>query len=455
MGRVICPFCLKQHDMNGMCPETKETVPSTFVKEYEQVKPLWLVNVGFKRHGKTTYMAALTLMLEKLSIVLEDVYSDPLDNYTIEAIRRMRIEAKEGKIAGPTAVVEQGSYRPMLLSMYNLPTSGSRCLVMYDVAGEAYSALSKNVVPAIRHCSTIWFLVSLSDLPEDKEGKTITELFKVYRSGMEQMKVDLRGRNLVVVYTKSDKEPSTREVKDYLRNDPFQNLTLSSAGDQRLRNFSLPDYVDEMRRMSDYLHDYTRTRVESGAAFISMVKSQGMNLRFCVTSALGQGAEDGTYLLREDAKRFRVLDPFFWAVELDMQENDRAFQFAIDASNAEDYSRALQIWEAISNVGGVTAYQLGQVQPLAVAGQRPPDVPARRDLPRLIGPILEQAPPDSKLVVLASGKILDLMDFSSTSWRERLTLVTLDENDPQEWPNTIVYRPTDKPDVVVDSMLRA
>jgi hypothetical protein len=439
--------------MTKACPATGQIVPATFVKEYDQVKPLWLVTIGFKRHGKTTYLAALTLMLEKLSIVLEDVFADPLDMRTINAIRNMRIEAKEGKISGPTD--EQPNYLPLLLSMYNLPESGSRCLVMYDVAGETYAALDKTVVPAIRHCTTTWFLISLSDLPEDKEGKTITELFKVYRSGMEQMKVDLRDRNLVVVYTKADKEPSTRDVKDYLRNDPFQNLTLSSAKDQSLNNFSLTDYIADMGRMSDYLREYTRTRVESGAAFINMVKAQGMNLHFCVTSALGQGAEDGSLRLREDAKRFRVLDPFFWAIALDMQESARSFQLAVDGSDETTYRRALELWEVAANHGDVTTYLLGQTQAVAVPGQRPPDNSPRVDAACLIGPILEQVPPDGRLLLLTGNRILDLMDFYNTSWRDRLILVTMDESSTQEWPNTMVYRTQDKPDMVIDALLRA
>jgi hypothetical protein len=257
-----------------------------------------------------------------------------------------------------------------------------------------------------------------------------------------------------VVYTKADKEPSTRDVKDYLRNDPFQNLTLSSAGNQALNDFSLTDYITDMRRMSDYLREYTRTRVDSGAAFINMVKAQGMNLHFCVTSALGQGAEDGSLRLREDAKRFRVLDPFFWTIALDMQESARSFQLAVDSTDQNIYHRALDLWDAAANHGDVTTYLLGQSQALAVPGQRPPDTSPGRNNPHLIGPILDQAPADSRLAVLTGSRIIDLMDFYNTSWRDRLILVTIDESFAQEWPNTIVYRPTDTPDVVIDALLR-
>jgi hypothetical protein len=452
MARVICPFCLKQHDMTSSCPDTGEIAPPTFVKEYDTVKPLWLVTIGFKQHGKTTYLAALTLMLEKLSIVLDDVFADALDQPTIDAIRRMRIEAKEGKLSGPT--VERPSYRPLLLSMYNLPESGSRCLVMYDIAGEAYTALDKTLVPAIRHCTTTWFLISLSDLPEDKEGKTITELFKVYRNGMENMKVDLRGRNLVVVYTKADKEPATKEIKEYLRLDPFQNLTLSSGSLLSAQDFSLHDYIDRMRAMSNYLRDYTRTRVDGGASFINMVKAQGMNLEFCVTSALGQGAENGAQRLREDAKRFRVLDPFFWAIALDMTENARSISLVMDAAEAEVYQRALGAWDIIANHGDVTTYFLGQTTPAGIPGQRPPAAAPRQDYQHLIGPILENAAPDTRMIVMTSNRILDLMDFYNSSWRDRLVLVPLTDDARQDWPRTAVYRPGDTPDVLVDALLR-
>ncbi len=77
-------------------------MPTQYIKDYTKAPPLWLVTVGFSQHGKTTYLAALTLMLEKLSVPLEDVYVEQLDEYTNQAIRQMQIDAMNAKAADQT-----------------------------------------------------------------------------------------------------------------------------------------------------------------------------------------------------------------------------------------------------------------------------------------------------------------------------------------------------------------
>ncbi|GAB4204689.1 MAG: hypothetical protein OHK0022_30070 [Roseiflexaceae bacterium] len=457
MVRIICPFCLKQHDVSGVCPDTGQQVPETFVKEYETVRPLWLVNVGFKEHGKTTQLLTTVMMLNRLSVVLDGFYPDPIDDHTLTTLRQWQAAIKLLRL--PDATKEPSPdkpYRPFLLSLYNLPIYDSRCLVIYDVAGENYESLSKQAVPALQHCSTIWFVVSLDDLAKDDQVKTITELFKSYSSMMQRMKVDLRNRNLVVIYTKADKSPEHPEVINYLTSDPLKYLAEEGFSDEPLENFSLEQYMTKLQEMSDMLQNYTRTRVDGGSAFIAMVKAQGMKLHFCVTSALGQdGRRRGEHVYIDGAPRcLRVLDPLFWALKLDAQQGVRAFRLAVDPSDIEGYRYAQKLWEALTPLGGVMTFRLGQKAVFAGLGQCPPDEPPESNQPRLIGPLLEQAQPSDKLVVVVSRPIPDLLDFVDTSWRDRLLLVMPDGVATQGWPHTIAYSPTDPPSVVIDALLR-
>jgi len=459
MARVICPFCLKPHDfMSSLeCPVYKETVPAAYVRDYNKVPPLWLVTIGFTQHGKTTYLAALTLMLESIDKVWDGVYYRHLDQYTLDTIRQWRQEAMQGELppANPKAVP-----RPILFNIYNIPESGSRCLVMYDVSGEIYSSLSEveEYVTSIKQVKTTWFLVSLPDLLSDEEGKTITDLFNVYLSGMENLRIDLRGQNLIVVYTKGDEAVFPREFKDYLRADPFRGLTRRDTIIPGPEDFSLEVYIQGMRDISNQLQEYTRKQVQGGAAFISMAKANGMNLAFCVTSALGESPDSASNRLRADAFRYRVLDPFLWAVILETPASSRPIGLVVDASRKSRsvYDKALLpvVWDHLSDYGELTTYYLGQASPASRPGQRPLDSPPSVAHQRLIGPILEEASPETRFMVIGTGPITDLADFQNSPWRDRVLLVMMGEDHQRDWPNTIVYRTGDAPTVLVDALLR-
>ncbi|MCP4124895.1 MAG: hypothetical protein GY751_24400 [Bacteroidetes bacterium] len=459
MARVICPFCLKPHDFASSleCKEySEEIVPNIYVRDYNKVPPLWLVTIGFSRHGKTTYLAALTLMLENISKVWHDVYYRPLDQCTIDGIRQMRREAIHGELPSKT---DPGKVpRPLLFNVYDLPESGSRCLVMYDVAGETYESLNEvqEYVTSIKEVSTTWFIVSLSDLQSDEEGKALPDLFHMYLSGMENLRIDLNGRNLIVVYTKGD-TITAREFRDYLMADPLQDLTLQDADIKDPESFSFHDYIKQMKEVSDQFEDYTRRRVKGGAAFINMVKANGMNLVFCVTSALGESPDSTSNRLSVNARRYRVLDPFLWAITLESPETSRSIGLIADTSpdSQSVYNEGFigKIWDHLSDYGDITTYYMGQSSPASQPGQRSPDDLPRLVRQRLIGPILEQSPPDTCFIVISTGRIIDLGDFYNSSWRNRLLLAMTGEDYQQDWPNTFVYRPGDNMTVLVAALL--
>ncbi len=462
MARVICPFCLKHHDFKSSsltCPISEQHVPADYVNEYNKVPPLWLIAVGFAQHGKTTYLAALTLMLENISKIWCGMYYNPLDQYTTDKIREMRREAKEGKSTTPTSK-EQG-FRPLLFSVYDLPEKGSRCLVMYDVAGEIYNSLDEvhKVGPAIRQAYTIWFLVSLANLQNDPQGKRITELFNVYRQGMQNMQIDLKGRNLIVIYTKSDIVNFPKELEEYWISDPFKGIARSNPDNRNIQEFSLDEYIKRMKFISERLEEYTINRVDGGTAFVNMVKAKGLNLVFCLTSALGESPDPHTKrLFHADVDRFRVLDPFLWAITLEEAKVSKSIALVIDTTQEnqpiDSESLILPVWENLSDYGELTIYYLGQLSIISKPGQRPPgNLPAlaRR---RLIGPILEQIASDTYLIVICNGYIIDLEDFYDSKWRERLLLISVGENMHHNWPHKIAYRLGDDHQILVDEFLR-
>lgn len=485
MSQPLCPFCLEPHDFSRSleCDDQKifevdeqgkrsrVEVPRQYVTGYNQVPPQWLVTVGFSRHGKTCYLAALTLMLEELNRVWKNTNYTyrPLDTYTDILIKRIRQEAKSGVMPDKTDLSLLP--RPMLIYTFNVPQIGSNCLVLYDTPGEFYRTLigekDKDKLRSLKKVSNIWFLVSLSDLDseENVEQMRINNLLNTYLTSMEYMGQDLKGRNLIVVYTKGDRivnqpgYPLPKEVVDYFRNDPFKDLTNYQTplpSDQ----FNLLDYVAKIKDVSKLLEDYTREHVKGGGAFIELAKQYGMNSYFCLVSALGQNPQ-GKFLDIE-ASRFRVLDPYFLALYLE-QENilakkNRTIRLVLDGSSTggDIYQYNLSsIAEELARYGQITTYFLGQSRPASRKDQPPPKALPKVHKSRLIGPVLDQSKrSDDFFVVISGQKIHDLEDYAQSSMKNHILLAAVGEEEYQNWPNQINLRPGDSIDLLYAEVRR-
>lgn len=460
MPRLLCPYCLKPHDFGASdaCqtdPELK--VPRAYIQHYHQAPPLWLVTIGFPRHGKTTYLAALSLLLENVSWAWPEAISRYLDSYTFETIRTIRREATEG-ISRPATQLRGSVLKtppPLLIQLRGMRGIGSRCLALYDLPGELFEKLDEleKYVAVVREVRTIWFLVSVDDLLGDKKGRSLKELFDIYHKAMDDLRIDLDGRNLVVVFTKGDQRPAAVEVKNYLRDDPFQQLNVPGADLAALGNFSLAAYRGEMERMSGFLEDYTRKHVPGGAAFVASVRGNGLSLHFCVLSALGDNPDDEGRLAVE-ASRYRVLDPLFWAAALEERTDKRSVALIVDTAEVLDEAYrdgALeQLWQYLARDNEILLYYLGSQRARGQSGQQPLGTPPRRRHQRLIGPILDRLPADCRAIAITSGRLLDLQDFAQTSWKDRLIVLELDDEIDNRWPHRETYRPSEDPARPVD-----
>jgi hypothetical protein len=470
MAQPICPFCLGRHDLTlRECTKTeaesnspkKEEIPSLYIDKYDQVSPIFLVTIGFSKHGKTTYQAALTWMLEKLNRVFKGATYQTLDQYTFNWIKNVREDAKRGRVPAKTGMSVP---RPALLHMYNLPLFGSRCLVLYDTPGEVFTDLSiikhTGYLQSLNAVRNLWFIISLKDLEESPE-QNIHDLLNVYLTGMVQMGWSLKGRNLIVIYTKADAVIDRRdatlplEIEHYLKNDPFRGLTISDNASAP-SSIDLEAYLAQMQEISSKLKEYTRQEINGGGAFINLAENiYDLGLHFTITSALGSSPNDqGGMDVETD--RYRVLDPFFWALDLNQLEVPHPISLILDATSSDTgaadgsagsalvYQLPLDKLEQIlSEQGEVMTFLLGQSRPASQRGQTPPTKAPRSPRPRLIGPILEQPQFGKHYIVITTGPIQDLADFNSREWQDRLLLVSLGEEEVQNWPNQIVLRSND------------
>ena len=463
---TICPFCFHVHDFRSVrsCPATTYPVPDAYLEPGEESSPpLWLMTVGFRRHGKSCFVAALASVLETLQGCSHGSFT-PLDRYTFDRLREMRGREVSGRVEPRTAA---GSSRALLFQTRDLPGLGSRSLVVYDLPGESFDDFDKvaEYAPAMRAVQTVWLFVSLRDFDEDNEGRTLQELFAVYRAGMRRLRIGLGGRTVIVVFTKFDQQERPLRVREYLREDPL-NERLRAAedveedcrpadGDAPLRLDA--EYRREMADISERLEHFTRKQVRGGAGFLNMARSEGMTVVFAAVSALGDEAErNGTRAA--DGSPYRVIDPLLWAAERSAPQTGRRFHLVLDEIAAEGAIAApdvVELWHRLGGLGEVSTYILGRRPPAAGIGQPPPS-PVRRTGSRLIGPLLESLSAGDRVLILAAGPILDLGDFEHTEWPRRTLIVRYGEGSPDSdrWQVLAPPGAADEVEPMVERFLR-
>ncbi len=467
MSNPVCPFCQDVHDYDesNMCPAYGYEIPVDYLEKYSKNPPLWLVTVGYSQHGKTCFLSALTMMLENLNSVWPTTYF-PLDQNTRDQIRQMRIEMAEGSQPKPTQLKEIP--QPLLLHMYDIPDVGSKSLIVYDSAGEAFDQIlddedAKNL-SALREVNNIWFLISLKDLEKDK-SRRLFDLFNIYVDGMKRLMkgASLEGRNLIVVYTKADKlgDRLPADIKNYLYNDPFQDLTNehSPRNTDAMRTVTVKDYFDKMKTISKGLEEYTKTDIPTGGAFINLARRSGMGIYFTAMSALGADPDPYDNSLPTDAKRIRVLDPLLWALFLDQPIERTPINLILDGSlesqNLYSNYDIKSIASELGSLGKLTSYYMGRTKPIALPGQSPPLYKPKHLRPRLLGPILEKVDQNVPQIVISTGVIYDLADFSQREWGEQIFIIYVGvEEEPQSWPNNIVIRENETDIEVANKELR-
>jgi hypothetical protein len=444
-----------------MCKDTpnqNEEIPELYITQYDEVPPIWLLTVGFSRHGKTCYIAALTLMLENLYRVWTETTWFPLDDYTTKLIRGTRHQAFKGGVPEHTEHL-----RPIFINMYEVPKFKDNCLVIYDAPGEIYEDFQtfgsdEITLRPLKKVKNIWFLVSLDTLDNDPEKK-INDLLNIYIAGMQRLKLSLAGRNLIVVYTMADKlmEVMPEDVTTYLLDDPFKNITSKNQTDLK-KNISVQTYIEKMKGVSGKLEKYTIEKVPGGGAFVKLARRSGMGLYFSITSALGADPVNGE-MGEESAARFRVLDPYLWALHLnEPDKKPLSIKLILDGTLESEviYSRLgiSNLFDALSDMGDVTTYILGQTSQVSVKNQTPPTKRPSIPKSRLIGPILDRQESETVIVVITTGKIEDLADYPASEWASRILIVKIGEEQTQEWGNQIIIRENDENSLVVDEVRR-
>jgi len=482
-------------------------VPRSYIDNYERSKPLWLATIGFSRHGKTSYLGSLSLLLENADKFWKHSSVRYLDPYTDQNIQNAREIMSDRRVFEKTRMWgEDGSAsggnqikkiapppRPLLIKVTAIPDFNSRCLVLYDAAGEYFETLTGipdgvsqvSYIKSLKAVRTIWFVVSLPDLanPKESKSKSLRDLLDVYVTGMENLGWDIRGRNLIVVYTKGDRlkniEYVPREIRDYLLEDKYGPLVgkINNADPSTFyrpverENFNIHEYLSEMEVISGKLEKYTND-LAGGSAFLSLAEDYGLKVYFTITSALGTDAQDGQAITNYTS--YRMLDPLLWALKLDaeppipttikiiLDTNHPTFETVNKAGGNPVYSLPFDfLTPELGKIGDeVVAHYLGRSKPCSLSGQKPPADPPKQRYPRVLRPLLSDQESDTLALIFTNGPIEDLDDFLDLEsglyeiWKNRLFIVSLSKNYESTWTWTINFNPGEHPEKIINQFKR-
>jgi hypothetical protein len=291
-------------------------------------------------HGRTSFLWAMLFMLRQLSRVWPGYVCWPLDEPTGSSLLEIHQMLRQGLLP-KRWTPEGGQHCRHALHLRNMNPWGDQRFVIWDWPDTVFCperlASTPETKPIDWNLPALW-LLSLSDL-DDVQGRfldlTLDNLVQVrYASGEAAREIPFR---LIIVLTKGDAITDLpKELRCFLKEDPLAKAL--STGPSRL--FRAHDELDlsashvlggqetypegdplnayfEARKLIDDLTRDWMSSNSAGRALLGRADDLGIELRFSVVSATGSGFESGGRLATAWSPR-RVLDPYFWSLEMSL-----------------------------------------------------------------------------------------------------------------------------------------
>ncbi len=316
--RIICPYCLAEIRGSSNvknCPKCKNVLPPLYVHDYVRHPPFFVQVFGWSKVGKSVFLQALTLMLVKMAKVWPEYAHAAATDPSQQAEQEVNEYLEKGKMPPPTPLGLREAY---IMVLNNMERWGGRTLVTRDCAGEIFDKLEVPVeqAPFLLNAPTTFMLISLADIPQSA-GRSINMLMTNYINTLLKHEVNFKKeqRKLVVVLTKGDIIPNLpSNLRNYLTNDPLWAAVNTSGRVDQMNALAMAKYIEVMGRVSEAIRDWIQQEAQ-GQSFVRLAKQHNIDLRFSVISSTGAPVEKGGSMSIALAPR-RVLDPYFWALEL-------------------------------------------------------------------------------------------------------------------------------------------
>ncbi len=320
--RLICPYCLAE--IRGSrnierCPVCKKDLPVQYVHDYKAHPPFFVQVFGWSRTGKTVFLSALTLMLVKMSKVWPRYHYSAATDASQRKVQEINEYIANGHMPPVTQLGEQEVY---VMLLENMELWGGRALVTRDCAGEIFDNLQVSIdqAPFLLNAPTTFMFISLPDLPASG-GHSMNMLLENYVNTLMKHGVNFNKekRKLVVVFTKADLiRELPANLRNYLISDPLWAAVNNPGSVQQMDAIAMQEYLETMGRVSEAIRDWIQ-KDAPGQVFVRFAESKNIEMRFSVISSTGSPVSDQGSMLQALTPR-RVLDPYFWALDLQSQK---------------------------------------------------------------------------------------------------------------------------------------
>ncbi len=316
--RTICPYCLAE--IRGgknlkHCPQCRTELPVQYVHDYKENPPFFVQVFGWTQAGKTVFLSALTLMLVNMNKVWPRYFYTAATNASQRKVKEIREKPAKGKMPPPTQLGPQEVY---IMILRNMERWGGRTLVTRDCAGEVFDTMQVSVeqAPFLLNAPTTFMLISLPDLYQSG-GRSMDMLLNNYVNTLMEKGIDFKKerRKLVVVFTKADSiHDLPVNLRNYLVSDPLWAAVSMPGFPEQMNATAMQEYLEIMGRVSDIIRDWIQQKAP-GRNFVLLAESKNIDLRFSLISSTGAPVDENGSLPQALMPR-RVLDPYFWAIEL-------------------------------------------------------------------------------------------------------------------------------------------
>lgn len=317
--RITCPYCLMETSAPKRpepCQTCKRPLPIQYIEGFSQMPPFFVQVFGWSGVGKTVFLQALTLMLVKMANVWPNYTYAAVNDTSQRQVSLIHNSLVRGVMPSSTQLGDQEIY---IMALHDMERWGSRILVTRDCAGEAFDTMNVSIeqAPYLINAPTTFMLIGPPDDVSNEGGKSFDQLLNNYINTLVDKGVNFnrQRRSVVVVFTKADQRRDLpADLRAYLINDPLWSAVNARGTSMMLDTAGMNQYVNTMEYISDRIREWVQEEAV-GKNFLRLAERRNIDLRFSLISSTGEAVGAGNTLTSGLSPR-RVLDPYFWAMEI-------------------------------------------------------------------------------------------------------------------------------------------
>lgn len=322
---ITCPRCVAEIKANKdtkACPVCGFSIPNIYIEDYEDAKPLYIQVFGWTRVGKSMFFDVLRLHLYDMGLLWKKYGFFPVTELDFIHQEILRDQRLAGELPDSTKVKDRDENNEVyVMKLSHMDRWGTRHLIMMDHAGERFEHFDDfpmKEVPYLLKNPVTLMLISLSDM---KGGKQMDQMLQVYVKALRAagVKFERERRKLIVIFTKADNIVGLPEnLANYISYDEFWDQ-ISDTRSSEIKPIDMPEYLERMKNVSAEIRDWLvrdRSIARGGANFVRLAENQyNLETHYTMMSATGRdiSADDSGKIVISPR---RVLDPFFWALEM-------------------------------------------------------------------------------------------------------------------------------------------